>query len=220
MTGELIRDSKYDRPYEQTRQRIMERLLPKGPGCAVDLGCGSGHYARLLTDRGWHVIGIDAEPSNCDLARRHAERVICADVIAGLNELPARSVDLIAALEIIEHLDDREGFLCAIDRVSRSFATMILSTPNRWSPEGLYGHYWLEKVRGAGKWRGWDTTHRHIYSSWELLGCLRRHHWRPRTVVGYYYQSRFSHSVPLTSSSFWPLNRIGFKTIVVGEYFA
>ena len=33
------------------------------PGFAVDLGCGDGRDTRLILERGWRVLAIDAEPA-------------------------------------------------------------------------------------------------------------------------------------------------------------
>lgn len=41
-------------------------------GLVVDAGCGSGVWARELTDRGYAVLGIDISADMVRLARRHA----------------------------------------------------------------------------------------------------------------------------------------------------
>jgi SAM-dependent methyltransferase len=41
-------------------------------GLVVDLGCGSGRWARELTDRGYRVLGIDISRAMIELARRRA----------------------------------------------------------------------------------------------------------------------------------------------------
>ena len=41
-------------------------------GLVVDAGCGSGVWARELTGRGYHVVGIDISPHMIRLARRQA----------------------------------------------------------------------------------------------------------------------------------------------------
>jgi SAM-dependent methyltransferase len=41
-------------------------------GLVVDLGCGSGIWARHLTDAGYRVVGVDISPAMIALARRRA----------------------------------------------------------------------------------------------------------------------------------------------------
>ena len=39
-------------------------------GKIVDLGCGSGIWARALADAGYEVVGVDISPAMIELARR------------------------------------------------------------------------------------------------------------------------------------------------------
>jgi SAM-dependent methyltransferase len=51
------------------------RLLPQNGvagGLVVDAGCGSGVWARELTERGYQVLGIDISADMVRLARKHA----------------------------------------------------------------------------------------------------------------------------------------------------
>ena len=45
-----------------------------GAGSVVDLGCGSGIWARALTDAGYAVLGIDGSAAMVALARKQAPR--------------------------------------------------------------------------------------------------------------------------------------------------
>lgn len=49
--------------------RVLQPLVPPGPGRAWDLGCGTGLGARWLMDRGWDVVGVDRSAAMLDLAR-------------------------------------------------------------------------------------------------------------------------------------------------------
>ncbi len=51
--------------------RILNRCGVK-EGLVVDLGCGSGHWARELNRAGYRVLGIDQSPSMIRLARQKA----------------------------------------------------------------------------------------------------------------------------------------------------
>jgi ubiquinone/menaquinone biosynthesis C-methylase UbiE len=43
------------------------------PGCALDLGCGSGANALKLAERGWSVVGVDWAENAIELARQSAK---------------------------------------------------------------------------------------------------------------------------------------------------
>ena len=51
-------------------RELLDRLaLATHSGVVADLGCGPGHVARYLADRGAHVIAIDLSPRMIDVAR-------------------------------------------------------------------------------------------------------------------------------------------------------
>lgn len=51
--------------------RLLRRRKITG-GLIVDLGCGSGIWARALTDAGYEVLGVDISSAMIQLARRNA----------------------------------------------------------------------------------------------------------------------------------------------------
>lgn len=52
---------------------LLARIGPP-PGLVVDVGCGSGIWARTLLNAGFDVLGIDASPAMIALARGNAPR--------------------------------------------------------------------------------------------------------------------------------------------------
>ncbi len=70
---------------------LLARLKTEGirEGFVVDLGCGSGIWARRLLNAGYSVLGIDASRDMLALARRNAPgaRLVCASAYE--VELPA-----------------------------------------------------------------------------------------------------------------------------------
>jgi SAM-dependent methyltransferase len=55
---------------------LLRRLHRAGirDGLVVDLGCGSGIWARALTDAGYDVLGVDGSADMLRIARRRAPR--------------------------------------------------------------------------------------------------------------------------------------------------
>ena len=70
---------------------LLARLKAAGvrDGLVVDLGCGSGIWARTLLEAGYAVLGVDASRDMLALARRNAPgaRLVCASAYE--VELPA-----------------------------------------------------------------------------------------------------------------------------------
>ena len=213
--------SKYDKPYEIRRTKILEEIMPEGHGGqAVDIGCGPGFFSKMLSGRGWHSTAIDTSRSNIESAKEYAASALLGDAITTLSDLPEDNFGLAVAFEIIEHMPRAEGeeLLRKIRRVLKPDGRLLLSTPNRYSLEGLGGYYWGEKIRKAGKWYAWDTTHVHIYSSPEILALLNSIGYSVGKIVGYHYGGRLPligrYDFPLKTSRTFPLNRLGFNIIM------
>lgn len=95
---------------------FAQRTRPLGPVC--DLGCGPGHIARYLQERGTRCFGLDLSFGNLKQARRlnSALEFVQGDMLA----LPfrAETLDGIAAFYSIIHLD-REQVPAALREMCR-----------------------------------------------------------------------------------------------------
>jgi 2-polyprenyl-3-methyl-5-hydroxy-6-metoxy-1,4-benzoquinol methylase len=213
--------SKYEGRYEAGRIEILSECIPEGRGQrALDVGCGPGFYTRLLTSRGFATTSIDTDSQNLESARRFAAETFQGDAVEVLASLPASRYDFAIALEIIEHMPRSRGetLLARLHRLLVPGGRLLLSTPNRLSPEGLAGYYWMEKVRRKTVWKAWDPTHVHIYTSFEIIGLLRAHGFRVERATGYHYELPLPllgrTKLFLSRSSAFPLNRFGFNLIL------
>ncbi|GAA0600486.1 class I SAM-dependent methyltransferase [Kutzneria viridogrisea] len=97
----------------------------------LEAGCGEGYGADLLAGVAARVIALDYD----ELTAAHVGRAYPRlDVLRGnLACLPLAdsSVDVVANLQVIEHLWDQEGFLLECLRVLRPGGRLIVTTPNR-----------------------------------------------------------------------------------------
>ena len=84
----------------------------------LDAGCGLGFGLDLLRVAGCDAIGQDLDDR---LVRPHV-------TIQPLAAFPAKSVDTVIAIDVIEHVEDPEEFLASMARVARN--TLFLTTPN------------------------------------------------------------------------------------------
>jgi SAM-dependent methyltransferase len=67
--AERIFDELKDKPLDR---ELLDRFADsvRGRGLVCDLGCGPGHVARYLHDRGVLVVGVDLSPGMLEQARR------------------------------------------------------------------------------------------------------------------------------------------------------
>jgi SAM-dependent methyltransferase len=102
---------------------ILERiLLPRLPEHArvLDVCCGTGYLAGLLTERGYRVTGIDASPAMIELARPHVPnaKFEVADVTQFRSR--ARFDGAVSTFDSLNHILDPANLSTAFARVASS----------------------------------------------------------------------------------------------------
>jgi 2-polyprenyl-6-hydroxyphenyl methylase/3-demethylubiquinone-9 3-methyltransferase len=123
----------------QTDEHDLKPLAGKR---AADIGCGAGLLAEPLARLGAQVTGIDAAPENIAVAREHAlGQGLEIDYRVGGAEAVDGRFDLVASLEVIEHVADPAAFVGGLANAVAEGGLLILSTPNRtrWSRLLLVG---------------------------------------------------------------------------------
>jgi SAM-dependent methyltransferase len=112
------------------RRAILERVLRrfgKRSRVAVDIGCGSGRNTQVLARFADCVIGLDRSSAALELAASQGRQTVRADGQA--IPLADSSVDLLSALDVLEHLDDDLGALDEFHRVLRPDGLLLVSVP-------------------------------------------------------------------------------------------
>ncbi|MGH3496369.1 MAG: class I SAM-dependent methyltransferase [Nocardioidaceae bacterium] len=93
------------RAYDQLAWELTLEQLPPSPATVVDIGCGTGRWARRLVDLGYSTIGI--EPC-AEMARRAQADVPEMTLLPAPAEdavLPAQSVDVTIAMGSLQYTD-------------------------------------------------------------------------------------------------------------------
>jgi 2-polyprenyl-6-hydroxyphenyl methylase / 3-demethylubiquinone-9 3-methyltransferase len=115
--------------------RDSRSVVPFAGLTALDLGCGGGLVAEPLARMGAGVTAVDADAVAIGAARVHAaERDVAVDYQVGSSDELAeagRRFDLVLALEIVEHVADRDEFLATLGALVAPGGLLILSTLNR-----------------------------------------------------------------------------------------
>jgi len=118
---------------------ILPRLRVAGREW-VDIGCGSGYFARLLSRTGARVLGVDGSAAMIEAARRLADSEGCAQigfaVVPSLErlDLDDESVDGCLCLSVLEYLENPQACLAEMARIVRPGGQVAVSAPDRWSP--------------------------------------------------------------------------------------
>ncbi len=113
--------------------RYLFAARPAAGRRVLDAGCGTGYGAALLAERARSVVGVDLAWEAVEYARRRYCRANLSFLRASAVALPFPdgAFDLAVAFELIEHLEDWQGLLEELRRVTAPAGACLLSTPNR-----------------------------------------------------------------------------------------
>jgi SAM-dependent methyltransferase len=130
-TEELERMAGFEEWYwwHRGRRTIVRRILKRhAPPRAriLDVGCGTGATTASLADFG-SVCGVDMGPA----ALRHAHMRGLAVARGSAERLPVRAgvLDVVVALDVIEHLDDDRLALREMLRVLKPGGVLLATVP-------------------------------------------------------------------------------------------
>jgi ubiquinone/menaquinone biosynthesis C-methylase UbiE len=137
----------YDRRYERNRyagvERVLRQFVGNRPGLQIlEVGCGTGHWLRVLHESENHMAGLDFSAQM--LARAHT-LVPGMDLIRGRAEhlpWPAGSFDRVFCINAIHHFADKPAFLTEVRRVLR--------------PGGMFLTVGLDPHSGLDQWHVYD----------------------------------------------------------------
>lgn len=101
----------------------------------LDIGCGGGLLCEPMARLGAEIVGVDASPTNINVARLHAEqsglaidyRATTAEAISAQGE----TFDVILNMEVVEHVSDVPLFLTECSKMLRPGGLMFVATINR-----------------------------------------------------------------------------------------
>jgi len=181
-------------------KHYLRGWLPASQQAAIlDVGCGNGRLLHFFKQSGYsNLTGVDISGEQVALARQVVPNVTegnCIDVLRGAPE----SFDLIAGLDIIEHLkkDEAIDLLDGCIKALRPGGRLILQTPNADSP-------WFGSIRYG------DFTHENCFNAHSLGKLLQL---RGFTQVEARPAGPVSHGIPsFIRSAAWQLTVLGCKT--------
>jgi 2-polyprenyl-3-methyl-5-hydroxy-6-metoxy-1,4-benzoquinol methylase len=104
-------------------------------GTIIDVGCGSGNLHPYLQGRFSRYVGVDA--LRYEKFPRDAELVL-ADLNSTPWPLAEKVADVVAAIEVIEHLENPRAFFRELVRLVKPGGLVLVTTPNQQSFLSLF----------------------------------------------------------------------------------
>ena len=123
---------------------LIERVVkPPKQARILELGAGTGHNLAMLSRFG-QVEASELDPIARDLASERLGRPVLGAALPDLSMFPEGTYDLIALLDVLEHVVDDMGSLAAIFTRLKPGAALLLTVP---------ANPWM--------WSAHDTAHHH-----------------------------------------------------------
>jgi ubiquinone/menaquinone biosynthesis C-methylase UbiE len=118
---------------------FLLRHLPKPCIKALEIGCGSGAFSRLLAEHAKQVLALDLSPNMIGLARQQASRQSniefqIADAMS--VELPAEHFDCVVSIATLHHMPARQAINRMKQCLKRNGRLLILDLLQNRAPAG------------------------------------------------------------------------------------
>lgn len=201
--AEFDRIARLSSPDSDALGRYEEHLLRHAPAvmsAALEIGCGTGAFARRLAERAKHVTAIDVSPGMIEAARLRSARFSNIDYVladATAVDFPAERFDCVAAIATLHHVPLRpmldqmidalapRGVLLVLDLVDaegirhlpRNALAWIVARMTRERPTSELAQAWEEHGRGEKYVRFAEIE---ALAAERMPGAKLRHHllWR------------------------------------------
>lgn len=112
-------------PNDSRLRALIQALNPVQDKLILDLGCGKGRFARVISQDGGRVVGIDPSESLIQTATKFS----AVKFLQGsASELPFadNTFDLVYAVEVIEHLPALQNSIQEMVRVLKKQGKLVL----------------------------------------------------------------------------------------------
>jgi 2-polyprenyl-3-methyl-5-hydroxy-6-metoxy-1,4-benzoquinol methylase len=149
---------------------LMLSWLGEGGGRRIlDVGAADGFLSRRLSDLGWRVTAVEADPGLARAGAAHCERMVVADLNRAVPALDG-PFDAMVFGDVLEHLAEPARVLAEIGRALAPDGRVVVSIPN-------VAHLWVRLSLLAGRFdyaeRGiLDRTHLRFFTDRTLRAML------------------------------------------------
>ncbi len=123
-------------------------------GRLVEAGASVGYFLNAAR-ADFEVTGLEPSRWACDIARERFKLDMRQEPVAGLDKFPAESLDVVAMIDVVEHLADPAAAAAGAARALKPGGLLYLVTPDIAS---------LSATLLGGYWWGLRPAHIHYFS--------------------------------------------------------
>ncbi len=135
----------------------------------LEIGCGTGHNLPMLMQFG-SVDAIEIDPAARDIASKRLGKPVGAAPLPELTGVERGAYDMIAVLDVVEHIQDDVAALQAMRECLKPGGKILIAVP---------AHQWM--------WSAHDVVNHHHrrYSKTTLIAAIQAAGMKP-TKLGYF----------------------------------
>jgi len=123
---------------------LIRRKAPPPKGARLlEIGCGTGHNLAMLSEFG-EVDALELDAIARAVAEKRLGRPVMGAPLPELRGVPEHHYDLVAALDVIEHIDDDRAALASIARRLKPGGRLVITVPAHqwmWSAHDDVNHH-------------------------------------------------------------------------------
>ena len=110
------------------RRHILDKQLDgMSPGIVCDIGAAGGGNTKVLKERGWRAVALEYGAEGAEVGAARGLQVVRGDA----TRLPFddASLDMVTALDVLEHIPDDDAAVAEIFRALKPGGTAIIAVP-------------------------------------------------------------------------------------------
>ena len=131
---------------------LIRRNINLPPAARIlEIGCGTGHNLAMLSAFGY-VDAIEIDDHSRGIAAKRLGRDVGASPLPELTGVADQSYDMIAILDVLEHVDDDRAALTAIAQRLRPGGTILITVPQypwMWSGHDVANHHFRRYTKAT-----------------------------------------------------------------------
>jgi SAM-dependent methyltransferase len=138
------------------RRKVLQALIqrtvqPPANARILEVGCGTGHNLKMLESFG-SADGIEIDAEARALAEKRLGRKIATAPLPEMPGVDRRAYDLVAALDVVEHIDDDRATIAALGSCLKPGGKLLVTVPAHqwmWSAHDQLNHHKRRYSRSA-----------------------------------------------------------------------
>jgi len=124
--------------------------LPKN-ATILEIGCGTGHNLPMLAAFGT-VDALEIDDAAAAIAATRLGKLVSQSRLPELADIPEHAYDMVALLDVLEHIEDDTAALIAIAKRLKPGGTLLLTVPQypwMWSGHDVANHHFRRYTKAT-----------------------------------------------------------------------